>query len=116
MTKVEVRPATRSDIDAFYGVAVRDTIRAWVGVVDGEVAAIGGIRYAGGMVVAFGDFNDVVRGSPVTLFRSCLRALSTINPSVPVYAGPAPEVPAATRFLVALGFHKVTEDLWRRGA
>ena len=38
-----IRPATQEDVEAWYGVGQRKSLRAIVGVLDGEVIAIGGV-------------------------------------------------------------------------
>ena len=113
--KIEARPATRAEFKKFYGGDFPDTVRAWVGLVDGKVAAFGGLRYAKNILVLFGDLTDDARARPVALLKGCLALMANISPHIPVYATPQPEIPAAERFLARLGFSEVSPNLWRRG-
>lgn len=64
-----IRPATKADIEAYYGTLPPQTIRAWVGEKDGKMMGIGGYSLAKGAVIVFTDHRpeiskrDIVRGA-----------------------------------------------------
>lgn len=45
--KVEVRPASRADLRAYYGGDPPATVKAWAVLLDGEVMGVMGIAYGG---------------------------------------------------------------------
>ncbi|MDX1742939.1 MAG: hypothetical protein R3186_05015, partial [Ruegeria sp.] len=54
-TRIEVRPARRSDLIAICGENSPLTVRAWAMDVNGEPAAVAGFFMAGGRAVVFSD-------------------------------------------------------------
>jgi hypothetical protein len=114
MTQIEVRPAKSEDVEAFYGRKSPDTIKAFVGIVDGEVAGFGGIKYARDGLVFFGDLKDVARAHPLALVKGCKAMLATVPDHVPVFCLPDGDVMGSERFLEFLGFAPAFDNVWRR--
>lgn len=119
--QVESRPATREDIEVFYGrEGASPTVKAWIGLVDGEPAAIGGFRYEYGCVVAFFDIrSDRLRQAKIAIVKGAkaVMADARANGYRFVYAAMDPNEPTAPRFLTRLGFEQDNLDpslfVWR---
>lgn len=119
--KVDCRPATREDIEVFYGgEGASPTVKAWVGLVDGVPAAIGGFRYENGCVVAFFDIRSAdLRRAKLAIYKGAKTVMSDAkaNGYRFVYAVMDPNEPTASRFLTRLGFQQDNIDpslfVWR---
>ena len=60
-----IRPTTRADCEAFYGKALPYRIKAYTGLIDDEVVAIGGLGFPpDGPAIGFADMKDVARQWP----------------------------------------------------
>lgn len=107
---MRIRPATRSDIEAFYGRGIPMTARAIVGVDDDDKPiAVGGYFLKGDCAVAFTDISetvskrDVVRGGRMVI--DMLR-----KTGLQVYA--RSDTPQATA-LKHFGFEPVGYNMYR---
>ena|SRR3990167_10005562 len=59
---ISIRPATRSDLVEFYGVAPPMTVKAWAAFNGAEKpVAVGGYYLADGIAVAFSDYSPELR-------------------------------------------------------
>ncbi len=121
---VEFRPATRSEVDAFYGQynASDYSLKAWIGLVDGVPAAIGGFCYRGGVIDAFMDIrSDAARRAKVSIVKAAKAVLADAasNGYRFIYADPDPKEPTAQRFLSRLDFAPINPEtsrfVWRLG-
>lgn len=116
--KIEVRPASREDIVAFCG-DCRQTVRAYVGVQNGEVIALGGLSFIRGRVVAFCDLGDQARHHPKTLHQVARRVMKKALDAgyKHVFALRDEGEPTAPRWLTRLGFRPIDETervyLWQ---
>jgi hypothetical protein len=109
----EVRPATREDVLSFYGRLHRDTVKAVVEILDGKIIAIGGVRFAPDMLVAFASFTEEARRFPVRMVKECRALLNTVG-HCPVYAITDTGSHKEERLLEVLGFRPYVEEIWRR--
>lgn len=74
-----VRPATAEDIRAFHP-KMGPTARAWAGVMDGEVVALGGVVRGGdGRWYAFFDLKDKARRAKKTIVKSTRDFFESLN-------------------------------------
>lgn len=106
--KVEIRPATLADLDAYAVEQAQYRVRGYVGLIDGIIVGIGGIAYlSNGQMLAFLNLDQEARDkAPVALMKVAVRVLrearergiQTIN------AVCDDTIPAASRFLARLGF------------
>jgi hypothetical protein len=103
---IVVRPATRTDIKAFYPDGGTSTVKAWVGEVGGRIVGIGGLAFAKGRWVAFLDLTEEARPYKISIVRAARAAMSETAKSGHrvIHAGADIREPAAKRFLTSLGF------------
>lgn len=101
-----VRPATREDIDRFSDMSGKPTIKAFVGEVDGEIVALGGLAFAKGRWFAFCDLLDGARAHKMSIARTAKRVFAEAKAQgiKYVYAEADPNEPGAVRWLTSLGF------------
>lgn len=108
MARIVVRPATREDVIAFTG-SCPHTVQAFVGLLDGEPVALGGLSFIKGNVVAFCNLSDEMRKHPKTLHKAAMAvmkaALSTGYRHV--FALRDENEPTAPRWLERLGFRPI---------
>lgn len=100
------RPAAAADIAALYGGPSPDTMRAWVLLIDGEPAALGGIIYAQGInPMAFSRLTDRARPYRRVLVQAArFLAARYAESRRPVFAVADPAEPTAPGLLEHLGF------------
>lgn len=116
-----VREATKADIDAFYAMEEKPTMRAWLAEVDGEIIGICGIARTRGRWVAFCDIKDELRRFKKVILKTGLLMMREARKAGIryVYSEPNPDEPNAERFLQALGFHLDPRSMslfrWRAG-
>lgn len=112
MSSVEIRPATPELLRQFYGSDVPWTVRAVVGVRDGEVLGVGGYLVKGHVVMVFSDIKPgapkkaIVRGVRATLGLLRRAGLSGIA---------VREKPESATFLEHFGFQEFVPGVyeWR---
>lgn len=75
MNKLIIRPATRGDIEAYASKPNAQTVRAFVGDLDGKIIAIGGIATVKGRHYAFLDLDEEARGYKMHIMRTALRMM-----------------------------------------
>lgn len=106
---VEVRPSTVDDLIEHCGGLPAFRIRAYTGLIDGEVVAIGGVAYLpNGVGLAFLDAQDVTRErAKLTLYKTAKRVIEDCKSRgvTRINARPSLDIEAAERFLKRLGFH-----------
>lgn len=77
---VEIRPATAQDVAEFYGgQGSMMSLRGFVAVVDGRVAAIAGVYYEGIKQIAFSEMKDEMRGHKKDIVRMARRVMGMIE-------------------------------------
>jgi FMN phosphatase YigB (HAD superfamily) len=105
--KVEVRPATAGDMEAYYGHRNKQTAWVWAGLVDGEVVGIGGWSYVAGDPIAFLDLKDEARPYKVTIWRGIKRVLAEAQSrGVRLIAIRDEDELSSTRLLTRAGFRE----------
>jgi hypothetical protein len=102
-----VRPATRSDIEAFSDMTPKPSIRAIAGELDGRVVALGGLVLAGGRWHAFVDLTEEAAPFKITIARAAIRFLAEARRDGIkfIYAEADTTKPTALAWLTSLGFH-----------
>ena len=120
-----IRPTTKADCEAFYGKALPYRIKAYTGLIDDEVVAIGGLGFPPeGPAIAFADMKDVARQWPyaVELHRFARRVIAEAKAAgVPrIVAKADTSIEAAARWLKRLGFEPLNGEgtlfIWRRSS
>jgi hypothetical protein len=118
-----IRPTTRADCEAFYGKALPYRIKAYTGLIDGEVVAIGGLGFPPeGPAIGFADLKDIARQWPyaVELHRFARRVIAEAKAAgVPrIVAMADTSIEAAASWLKRLGFEPLTDEgtlfIWRQ--
>lgn len=120
-----IRPTTKADCEAFYGKALPYRIKAYTGLIDGEVVAIGGLGFPPeGPAVGFADLKDIARQWPyaVELHRFARKVIAEAKAAgVPrIVARADTSIEAAARWLRRLGFEPLNGEgtlfIWRRSS
>ena len=106
MTKCNVRPATREDIEAFSPVRNKPTIRALCLEVDGKIIGLAGYAFVKGRYFGFCDLDDEARQYKMHIARAAKRFLKAARDEGIkfIYAEADPEERGAVRWLTSLGF------------
>lgn len=101
---VEFRRATKGDLVAFYGAPPGPTVRAWVGIIEGKIAGIGGLRYLPGGIPAevFMDLTPLARKHPRAIVRACRFVLHELR-GIPARVIADPDEPKSGRLLAKMG-------------
>lgn len=101
-----VRPATKEDIETFAPDREKPSIRAWVGDLDGEIIALGGVAFTKGRWFAFLDLTERARPYKMTLARAALRFFAEMRKDGIryIYAEADLDEPTSLRWLTSLGF------------
>lgn len=109
--KLDIRPATLSDIRSFYPAGgVPATIRALAVVVDGDVQALMGVAYCG-QIQAFSELKPEVRENKKVIavaIRAMLRLLKSVK--FPVYAVADTSFPGSAKLLEKCGFEHLCDS------
>lgn len=105
MTNPEIRYATRQDWINFFGKPPDHSVRALVGVVDGEILGIAGLEYAGEQMTAFSCYRPESKKYPLSTMKMGKRLVKMIeNYGKNVLALADKDEPTAPDFLERLGF------------
>jgi len=108
------RPASRADILAFSSVVKWPTAKAWIGEIDGEAVALGGLALMKGRWIAFLDVTDKGRdylgkslGVKVALIRAIHEGLAEAKAMGVrfLYAEADTQFPKACEMIEKMGFH-----------
>ncbi len=111
---ISVRRATEADFLAFYGVPPPQTVLGYVGEVDGEIVAIGGLAISGGRAMAFFDAVRDMQFCKIALHKTALKVMSDAARLGyrRVYAWKSEHYPGAGRWLQRLGFRPVDDAVY----
>lgn len=106
MEKVIIRYVTRTDVEAFAGHPNKQTIRGFVGELNGKVIAIGGIATVKGRHYAFVDLDDEARRYKMHIMRAAKRVLQDASERGVrfIFALADQEEPKSDAWLLRLGF------------
>lgn len=107
--RVVIKPATRHDIEAFYGRQMRDTCRAWSAFYDGRLVCIAGVAIRRTIMVVFMEMRLEEDVPKKLVWRSALHIWEKIKAlDYPVmYAIAEPNLTTAPAFLKRLGFDHI---------
>lgn len=111
----EIRWATASDIDTFYGKRPPQTVRALVIDVDGELIACGGITKDKGQNVAFMDLKPGALDHKKALIRAIHMAKKelVLTSEVPVYSIADSRFETAKGMLEHYGFTQISDEVFK---
>jgi hypothetical protein len=105
---IEVRPSTIQDLMAHCGDLPPYRLRAFTGLLDGQIIAIGGVAYLpNGAVLAFLDASEEVRSKgKLSLYKTAKRLVEECKARgvTMINAMQQVDIEAAERFLTRLGF------------
>ena len=106
MAKVEVRPAEAGDLGAFAAATKYRTIKAVVGLVDGEPQAIAGVAFhPGGTIYAFSELHPPMAPYKMAIARMAQRMVKIMGETgCPVVAVEDETIADAGKFLKWCGF------------
>lgn len=113
MSKVELRPATSSDIAVLVAEPLPYRVRAFAAERDGELLGLGGLAFLPtGTVAAFVLLAEGARRYKIALHKAGLRTMQEARRLGirRVVAMAEPGVEPAPRWLERLGFHPMTID------
>lgn len=115
MKKCEVCELNRSHLIDWYGEDGKlATVKGLAVFLDGELSAIGGLRYLQGKWFAFTDIKDDLRTRRVFIHRTTTRYLnSQLASHRVIYTVQDQHEKTAARWLAALGFVPFNGDIWR---
>jgi RimJ/RimL family protein N-acetyltransferase len=112
--RVVSRPATREDILAFSSVVKWPTAKAWIGEIDGEVVALGGLALLRGRWIGFIDVTEKgrdyltkslgVRAAMIRAMTEGLREAKRMGIRY-IYAEADTQFPKARELIERMGFH-----------
>lgn len=113
LSKVNLRPANREDLDQFEH--YRPTVEATVAELDGKLIAVGGFAFLQGMVFLFLELKPEARRFKVTMHRMALAMIEKAKRRgfKFVYAQTDGTEPTAPRWLARLGFIEIGIGLYR---
>lgn len=117
----ETRWATAADVEEYFGEVPKQTQRAQIGILDGEVVAFWALVFTKSGVGLISDIRDKLLPHKITIHRTAKRFLLQAAELgyTDIYALADPDIPGSSKWIKALGFNFVydTEDgevwLWR---
>jgi hypothetical protein len=102
---VEIRRATKEDLEAFYGRATRPSCKAWIALYKGEPACVAGISLERVGPVAFSDVKPGIDAPTITIWRTAKAMLDEMKArGFPLIVGINKCLPNSQKFLQSLGF------------
>lgn len=108
-----IQPATRADIEAFYGPEFKWTFRALAAILDGETLGVGGIYYDGPLIVVFSSAKDgAIEKYPFTAARMAKKVMGLVNLRA-VCMGQASDKYPGVPLLERLGFKHVSGRVYK---
>lgn len=108
---VEIRRASREDLEAFYGRETRPSCKAWIAFYKGEPACIAGIALERVGPVAFSDVKPDVNAPTITIWRAAKAMLDEMKErKLPLIVGINRLKPNSYKFLCSLGFVALGEQ------
>lgn len=106
---VELRTATKEDVEQYFNGKPRFSMRGVVAVEDGTVIGVGGVYLAGKQVMVFVDMKDQMRKYPKLIVKAGKMVLPILNRYTVATAMVKPEQEAAVRFAEHFGFEPTEE-------
>ena len=105
-------PATRKDIEVFYGPNCKWTFRAFAARLGDETLGVGGIYYEGPHIIAFSSFKPEMDNYPVAKVRGIKKIMGIIGDRE-VYAIASEQYPDSHGLLKRLGFEHIGGRLFK---
>jgi hypothetical protein len=103
--RIEVRQVTRADLDLFYTEVKYPTVTGFVAYLDGTPVALGGLAFAGGLVIAFLDIRNEARPYKLHLMAKMKSFMDRAKEMHRViFAIPAEDEPTSHKLLKTMGF------------
>lgn len=112
-------PATVELLTRFYGAPPQRSMRAFVGVLDGEVLGVVALIPDGSRLGLISDVKAHGRMFRKAIVRGAREIMALAEQiGAPVHAAVDPGIPCAERFLERLGFYRITPEVfeWRPGS
>lgn len=105
---MNLRRATREDIEAFSELPSNPTTLAWVGELDGKIVGLAGLARVNGRWMAFCDLEDEARPFKMKIMRQAIRIFREAREKGIrfIYAEPNPDEPGAIKWMTSLGFER----------
>lgn len=106
MANMEIVPASAAQIREFFGEKPKQTVRAWLVMIDGAPVALGGFAYSGDYIVMFSDLKPDIRRYRKSIVKAAKQIVreATSRHNGAVIALADPNEPTAPSFLTHLGF------------
>ena len=121
MTKYEILPATKGDIEAFYGASLPMSVRGVVLRANSEPIAIGGVFMKDGVAIGFSEIKAGCARPKKHIIKTALEVQKLLRKHPQVRAFANADEQSAPRFLEHLGFRPTGEHtangdvyLWKR--
>lgn len=105
-------PATRKDIEAFYGQGFKWTFRAVAARLGERTLGIGGVYYDGEYCIAFSSFDPEINKYPVAKARGVMKIMEIVRDR-DCFAITDERYPSAPHLLERLGFEHVEGRIYR---
>ena len=110
--RIDFVPATRRDIEAFYGPEFRWTFRAWAAKLGDETLGVGGLYYTPEHVIAFSSFTPKMKEFPLAMARGVKKIMAIVG-NRPCYAIADENIPDAPKLLERIGFEHLEGRIYR---
>lgn len=109
---MKVRRATAQDIDDFSDMKRKPSVKAWAGVVNGRIVALGGLAFVGGRWIGFCDLDEDARQYKMTIARTAIRILDEAKAQGIrfIYAEADKDEVTARKWLKSLGFESLAAN------
>lgn len=112
MTKrPKFRPATRADIEHFYGPDFAVSFRASAVEVDGELLGVGGLYYTPHTAIGFAKYDDKLAEFPLAKARGALEIMKHIQGRACMAI--VDDKPESAVVLEKLGWKHVEGKIWK---
>ncbi len=105
-------PATRQDIEQFYGPGFKWTFRAYAARDEDQTLGVGGIYYDGEYIIVFSSFKPEIEKYPLAKARG-LKKIMEIVGDRECYAIADANFPSAPELLERIGFEHVEGRIFR---
>jgi hypothetical protein len=106
-------PATAELLERFYGAPPKQTMRAFVGVLDGEVLGVVALVADGSRMALFSEMKPEARKYSKAIVRGAREIMALAERiGAPVHAAADTDIPCAERFLTRLGFTRIAPEVF----